>query len=419
MKFDFHVPTRILFGCGALNDLCKMDLPGKKALIVISAGKSMRANGYVDRVVDVLKQAGVESVVYAGVQPNPIISNVMEGRDMFLENGCDFVVGLGGGSTIDCAKSIAVMAMNQEYDVWDYIGDTENGQELYCTENTRDSLDIMKPSRIKTPFGWKKLKGAYPIVGITTTAGTSSEADPWCVTTNPETQDKLGMGGDCTFPQIAVVDPELMVSVPRNLTIYQGFDALFHCMENYFGRFSTRIGQTLSAEGMREVMRYLERAANDGSDIEAREGLAYANVMGAFALSDGGTCSMHAISETVGAYAHDIPHGAALICLCEPYFDFWGRQKAEKLIEIGRAMGIDVDALEGDEKYMAPKNALIELKKACGVDKMTLLDWGIKPEDLPEIARKGKEGHMRLFNKDPFMLDVSDAVEILKGACGL
>lgn len=419
MNFDFHVPTRILFGRGALNDLSKLEMPGKKALVVIGNGKSMKTNGYLDRVLNLLQSVGVESVVYDGVQPNPVVSNVREGRDMFLKEGCDFVVGLGGGSTIDCAKSIAVMAMNTEYDIWDYIGNTEKGNELYIQETSRDSLDIMMPHRIKTPYGWKRLKGAYPIVGITTTAGTGSEADPWCVTTNPDTTDKMGMGGDCTFPQIAVVDPELMVSVPRDLTIYQGFDALFHCMENYFGKPSTRLGRNFSIDGIREVCTYLQRVVHDGDDIEAREGLAYANLMGAFSLSDGGTCAMHAMSETVGAYAHSIPHGAALICLSEAYFSFYAKYRVEKLLDLGRIMGEDLDALEGDDKYMAPVYALRKLKKACGVESITLLDWKLDPNDIDEVARKAKDSHMRLFNKDPFMLEHDQVVEIIKGACGL
>lgn len=419
MNFDFHVPTRILFGRGCLNDLAKMELPGKKALVLISSGKSMRVNGYLDRVLNVLKEAGVESVVYAGVQANPVVSNVREGCEIFIREGCDFVVGLGGGSTIDCAKSVAVMAMNTEYDIWDYVGNTEKGDALYVKDTTRDSLDIMMPHRIKTPYGWKSLKGAYPVVGITTTAGTGSEADPWCVTTNPDTSDKMGMGGDCTFPQIAIVDPELMCSVPRDLTIYQGFDALFHCMENYFGKPSTRLGHNFSIEGIREVCKYIERVVKDGNDIEAREGMAYANLMGAFSLSDGGTCAMHAMSETIGAYAHGIPHGAALICLCEAYFSFYAQHRIEKLKDLGRFMGVDVDAMEGDDQYMAPVYMLRKLKKACGVDSITLLDWRLDPEKIPEIAYKAKDSHMRLFNKDPFMLEQDQIEAIIRSACGL
>ena len=170
---------------------------------------------------------------------------------------------------------------------------------------------------------------------------------------------------------------------------------------------------------MRGVVRFLKRAVEDGHDLEAREGMAYASLMGAFSLSDGGTCAMHAMSETLGAYGHDLPHGAALICLCEPYFSFYAKHRVEKLIELGRIMGEDVDALEGDEKYMAPVYALRKLKKACGVENITLLDWGLDPSKFAEIAHKSRDSHMRLFNKDPFMLDEEQVVEIIKEACGL
>ena len=110
MKFDCYLPTKILFGAGRLNDLATAKLPGKKALIVISAGTSMRKMGYLDRVTALLKKQGVESVVFDKILPNPILEHVTQGAELARKKGCDFVVGLGGGSSIDSAKAIAVMA---------------------------------------------------------------------------------------------------------------------------------------------------------------------------------------------------------------------------------------------------------------------------------------------------------------------
>ena len=120
MNFDYYIPTRILFGAGRLNDLHKQKLPGKKALIVISNGKSTRANGYLARVEKELELAGAAHVVFDKVQPNPTKDNVMEGAALARAEACDFVLGLGGGSLIDAAKAIAVMAANPG-DYWDYI----------------------------------------------------------------------------------------------------------------------------------------------------------------------------------------------------------------------------------------------------------------------------------------------------------
>jgi alcohol dehydrogenase len=205
-KFQFFMPTRILFGKGALNDLHKQDLPGKKALIVISAGKSMKANGYLERVEKELEMSGVSYVLYDKILPNPVLRNVMEGASAAKANGCDFVIGLGGGSSMDSAKAIAIMAANPG-DYWDYIGGISG-----------KGLDIPN--------------APLPIVEITTTAGTGSEADPVAVITKEETNEKIGFGNEKTYPTLSVVDPELMMTVPPMLTAYQGFDALFHAAES-------------------------------------------------------------------------------------------------------------------------------------------------------------------------------------------
>ena len=178
MQFQYFIPTRILFGKGELSNLHKQQLPGKKALIVTSAGNSVKKYGYLSRLEEQLEHAGISHVLFDKILPNPIKEHVMEGAALARENGCDFVIGLGGGSSIDSAKAVAVMAAN-DGDYWDYIsGGSGKGKEL-----------LVKP---------------LPIVAITTTAGTGTEADPFAVVTNG--QEKIGFGCDGTFPVLAVVD---------------------------------------------------------------------------------------------------------------------------------------------------------------------------------------------------------------------
>ena len=130
MKFTYSIPTKILFGPGSFNDLATAPLPGKKALVVITAGKSMRANGYLDRLIDMLDKQGIGHALFDKILPNPVLRHVHEGAALAREQGCDFVIGLGGGSSIDSAKSIAVMAKNPG-DYWDYIsGGTGKGMPL-------------------------------------------------------------------------------------------------------------------------------------------------------------------------------------------------------------------------------------------------------------------------------------------------
>lgn len=208
MSFQMYVPTRILFGEGQLEGLHKQKLPGKKAMIVISNGKSTKRNGALEKTEKELKLAGAETVLFDKIMPNPLKQTVMEGAAFAKENHCDFIVALGGGSVMDASKAIAAMAAN-DGDLWDYIsGGTGKGLPL--------------------------MNEPLPVIAITTTAGTGSEVDQWGVVSNEETDEKIGFGGyDSLFPQIAIVDPQLMKSVPAEFTAYQGFDALFHSVECY------------------------------------------------------------------------------------------------------------------------------------------------------------------------------------------
>lgn len=207
-SFDYQVPTRTVFGAGSLNRLHKESLPGRKALVVISNGKSTRANGYLDRTLEQLSLAGVEAVIFDKVQANPLKDTVMEGADAARTHACDFILALGGGSCMDAAKAMAIMATNPG-DLWDYV--------LFGTG---------KRMPVEVP--------PLPLVAITTTAGTGSETDGGGVITNPETQEKTAVfDGLRLFPRLAVVDPELMCSVPPRFTAFQGFDALFHSTEGY------------------------------------------------------------------------------------------------------------------------------------------------------------------------------------------
>ena len=234
MNFNYYIPTRLLFGAGKLQELHKQPLPGKKALIVMSGGKSLRANGTLAALESELALAGTEFVLYDKITPNPTKSEVMAGAAMSREHGCDFVIGLGGGSSIDAGKAIAVMAANPG-DYWDYIhGGSGKGKPV-----PNDPL---------------------PVVAITTTAGTGTEADPWMVVTKEETNEKIGFGYDKTYPVLSIVDPALMLSVPPALTAYQGFDALFHSTEGYLNTTAYPISDAFALSAISLVGKSLARA---------------------------------------------------------------------------------------------------------------------------------------------------------------
>jgi alcohol dehydrogenase len=378
MNFDYYIPTKILFGAGKLNQLAEEALPGKKALVVISNGTSMRKFGYLDRLIDLLKKQNVEAVVYDKILPNPVKEHVMEGAAIAKDNHCDFVIGLGGGSSIDAAKAIAIMAVNPG-DYWDYIGTgSGKGQELQ--------------------------NGALPIVAITTTAGTGTEADPWTVITNGE--EKIGFGDpSCTFPVLSVVDAELMTSVPPMLTAFQGFDALFHSVEGYLANIATPMSDIYALESIRLVAKYLPRAVADGSDLKAREKVALANTLAGMVESTSCCISQHAIEHAMSGIHGDLQHGAGLIMLSETYFTHFAETCKERYVKMAEVMG--------GTDFVA---TLLDLQKACGVSDLKMSDYGITKEELPAIAANARDTMGFLFDLDPATLSEENSLRILENA---
>lgn len=388
MSYTFFVPTRTLFGAGKLNELHLQELPGKKALLVLSNGKSAKTSGALDRTVAELEQAGAGVVLFDRVQSNPLRSTVMEGAAAARENGCDFVVALGGGSVMDAAKAIAAMATN-EGDIWDYMnGGTGGGKVLQ--------------------------EKALPVVCITTTAGTGSEADQWGVVTNDETNEKIGFGGyDCLFPVISVVDPELMRSVPPKFTAYQGFDALFHSTECYISQAHNLMGDMLALTAIRNIGKYLVRAVRDGNDMEAREGVAFANNLSGHVMTVSCCTSEHSMEHAMSAYHQALPHGAGLIMISAAYYQYFVDRHVceERFVEMAKALGKE-DAATAQDFV----DALVQLQKDCGVDDLKMSDYGIVESELETLAENARGTMGGLFMADPCEVDHKACVEIFRKA---
>lgn len=386
MSYMMYAPTRVLFGAGQLNRLHEQALPGRKALLVITGGKSVRENGALDRTLEELAHAGVQTVLFDKAQANPMKSTVMAGAKAARENGCDFVVALGGGSVMDAAKIMALMAAN-EGDLWDYVsGGTGRG---------------------RTPP-----HAPLPVVCITTTAGTGSEVDQWGVVNNEETQEKIGCGGlDSLFPVLSVVDPELMASVPPRFTAYQGFDALFHSTEVYIGKMANLMSNMAALTAIENVGGYLVRAVADGGDKEAREHIAFANTMSGYSMVTGCCTSEHSLEHAMSACHPNLPHGAGLIMISLAYYQHFVDKGCcpERFVHMAKALG-NADAQKPQDFI----SALAQLQGACGVDALKLSDYGFKPEEFDGIARNARETMGGLFFADPCELTHEDCVEILK-----
>ena len=387
MNFDFNSPTKILFGSGKLNELGSQPLPGKKALLLMSGGKSAKVSGAYDRTLEQLHKAGVEAAEFAKVMENPVKEMVMEGAAFAKENGCDFIVALGGGAVLDSAVAVAAMATNPG-DLWDYVnGGTGKGQPL--------------------------INPGLPIVAITLTAGTGSEVNCWGVISNLETKEKIGFGYQELTPVLAVVDPELMKTIPAKYTAYQGFDALFHNTEVMMSNGVNILSETIALSAIENIANYLPRAVKDGNDLVAREHIAYGSTMAGIAMQLTSTTAQHSMEHAMSAYHHNLPHGAGLIMISVEFARYFIERHAcdEHLIKMARVMGMP--NADKPEDFIT---ALQQLQKDCGVDDLKMSDYGIQKDECMTLAVNARETMGGLFLANPCPMSDEECAGIFEKA---
>lgn len=390
MTFNFNNPTNLIFGNGKLDELGgqiaarrKAGTLGKKALLLISNGNSTKTHGSFDRVMAQLKEAGVEVAVFDKIMENPLKSVVMEGAAFAKENGCDFIVALGGGAVLDSSIAVSAMATNLG-DLWDYVnGGTGKGKPL--------------------------VNPGLPIVTIATSSGTGSEVNCWGVVSNPDTNEKIGFGYPELVPVLAIVDPELMKTVPAKYTAYQGFDALFHNTEVMISNGVNILSETIALSAIESIAKYLPRAVRDGNDLEAREQVAYGSTIAGITMQLTNTTAQHSMEHAMSAYHHNLPHGAGLIMISKAFAEFFIERHAcdEQFVKMARVMGIpDADK---PEDFIT---ALVQLQKDCGVDDLKMSDYGFTPEESMTLAVNARETMGGLFLSNPCEMTDADCAGI-------
>lgn len=389
--FVFYMPTRLIFGPGKLAELATTPhFPWTRALLVVGRGGSARRSGTLQRVQDLLASRGVQVVVYDRIRPNPEAAQVEEAACLARTEKCEVVLGLGGGSTIDSAKSIAVMAKNPGR-YWDYMMSGTGGRQV-------------------------PQNGALPIVAITTTAGTGTEADPWTVVSNPETREKIGWGNDSTFPTLAIIDPELMTTLPPRQTAYTGMDALFHSVEAYLATCHQPTSDLLALEAVSLITRWLPTAVADGTNMEARTALAWANTEAGICESLSCCISHHSMEHAVSAFYPNVPHGAGLTMLSVAYFTDVAERNPARFADLAAAMGERLECLAEAERPFAFVSALEKLIAAAGLADEKLSAYGMKEDDIPAMASNALSAMGGLFGVTPVRQEQADVERIYRRA---
>lgn len=371
-SFTFDFPITVQFGRGTSGEVGTIakSKGWSKGLIVTDEG--IVAAGLLDRVQDALVTAGIDSAVYDDVEPNPTIGMVHQAVDRLNDNECDFVVGLGGGSSLDVAKTAAMIATNQG-EIADYEVKTPD--------------DVAKGMIEDHPL---------PLITIPTTAGTGSEVDFWAVITDPDRDFKMALGQSPLRPDgpylgatAALVDPAMTESLPPRQTAATGFDALSHALENFVSDTCPPIVKPLAQQVLGIVPEYLPRAYEDG-DAEARDKMMYAAHVAGIAENFAGFGAIHSLAEVTGGMYPDIPHGEAIAIYTPSVMRYNSTEVPGRYRDAAAAMGVDVEGLsdaDAAEKGIEFVEDLIQ-----SVDLPThLADMGVSEEDLQPIAEKSLE----------------------------
>ena len=356
---DYFAPTEIIFGAGRVTEAGALAARyGKKAMLVTVPEFPAVAELYA-KVKKSLSDAGVACVHYDGVIPNPTTELVTRGAELAKAEGVDVVIGLGGGSSMDTAKAIAVEATHPGT-AWDY-----NCHTAGPTEQT------------------------LPILAISTTAGTGSQTTPCAVITKTSAKDKSAIWNKNIFPRAAIVDPEVTLSLPASVTAQTGFDAFCHNFEAYLSVNTNPLVECMALDAIRIIAAYLPRALADGSDLEARSQMAWADTLGGLTNASAGVTLPHGLGMQIGGHCPHVTHGQSLAVFYPAFTRYTYPAAEHKFATVGR---IFEPSLERESDAVAAERSCDAID--CFLKRIGLWinfrELNVTKEDIREIADCGQ-----------------------------
>lgn len=375
----YYIPPINLLGRRCLTELKQplLTMGCKKALVV--SDKFLTGNGTVKKVIEILKEAGVDFVVYDEAKPNPTVKNVEDGYKILTDEKCDLVVSIGGGSPQDCGKAIAVLATNG--------GNIKDYEGVNKTKNK-----------------------SLPIIAITTTAGTSAEVTINYVITDEERHVKMIMVDTNSLAAITVNDPELMMSKPAPLTAATGMDALTHAIEAVVAKGAMDVTDCTALYAIKEIFDYLPRAVKDGNDIEAREQMCYSCFLNGIAFSNAGLGNVHAMAHQLGGL-YDLPHGVCNAMLLPIVEEENAKNAPEKFRVIAKTIGYNVADKTDKECVDYVIGRIKALSEEVGIPK-SLKDVGVNNPDFELLAENAMKDACAGAN--PVYFDKEKLIELFK-----
>lgn len=321
----------------------------------VATDKDLLKFGVADKVLKVLEEAGIPYTVFSDIKPNPTVANVQAGVKAYAESGADFILAIGGGSSIDTSKAIGIITNNPEFS--DVV-----------------SLEGVAPTK----------KKSVPVIALPTTAGTAAEVTINYVITDEKNEKKMVCVDPNDIPAIAIIDAELMYTLPKGLTAATGLDALTHAIEGLITKGAWEMSDMFEIKAIEMINRYLETAVNEPQNAEARNGMAVAQYIAGMAFSNVGLGVVHGMAHPLGAI-FDIPHGVANALLLPTIMEFNAPAALDKYVTIAKAMNVYKEGMSKEEAAQAAVDAVKALSIRVGIPQH-LSDLGIKESDLPKLA---------------------------------
>lgn len=357
-KFNFNLPVRVLFGQGRIEELAACVTPyGRKALLVTTPWDPLQRNAF-ERVKKILGDGGVDVVVFDKVVPNPTTTVINEGVALARKEKVSVIVGVGGGSSMDAAKAIAVGATHPGTP-WDYV-----------------YFQKARPDAART----------LPIIAVTTTSGTGSHVTPYAVFTNPDIETKSTIVDPAVFAKVAIVDPDMMVTLPGPMTASTGFDAFAHAFESYTNIRSNRMIDTLMVEAISCIVGTLPSVVENGNDRCGRAVMAYADTLAGIGIANVGTTFPHSIGQPISGKFPSVPHGMSLAVVYPEFFKLTWKTCVTKFAVVARLFNPGLasapDAVAAEQSV----EALIRFQKRIGVH-TSLTQLGVTPNKIDAIIK--------------------------------
>ena len=321
----------------------------------VATDKDLIKFGVADKVLNVLKEAGIPYEIFSDIKPNPTVANVKAGVKAFAESGADFILAIGGGSSIDTSKAIGIITNNPEF------------SDVVSLEGVADTK-----------------KKSVPIIALPTTAGTAAEVTINYVITDEKNEKKMVCVDPNDIPAIAIIDAELMYTLPKSLTAATGLDALTHAIDGLITKGAWEMSDMFEIKAIEMINRYLETAVNEPQNPEARNGMAVAQYIAGMAFSNVGLGVVHGMAHPLGAI-FDIPHGVANALLLPTIMEFNAPAALDKYVTIAKAMNVYKDGMSKEEAAQAAVDAVKSLAVRVGIPQH-LSELGIKESDLPKLA---------------------------------